>query len=291
MNAIGRFGRYLEVIEKLPKEREHISSQELAKLTGATPSTVRQDFHTHLDKKGKSRVGYNVKLLRKTILRLLGMNRERRIVIIGGGKLGRALAQYKEFSKMHITFSAFFDNAPGKAGQVLDGIPVYHISQLHDYLLENDDINLAILAVPAEVAQETAAFAEKCGIEAFWNFSPVILELSDHVVVQSQYIGESLYKLVYELNQRAKKGGKHMELMICVGSSCHLKGSEEVVKSFKQLMEKENINRKVTLKGSFCMGQCSDTGVTIQLGDNVYKIKSEESETFFYETLLPAFKA
>jgi hypothetical protein len=173
----------------------------------------------------------------------------------------------------------------------VDGIPVFHISQLSTYLQENADIKMAILAVPAQVAQEVASYAKKCGIEAFWNFSPVLLELAEDVVVQNQYIGVSLYQLIFEMKNRVKKGVKPMELMICVGSSCHLKGSEEVVRLFKQLLDKEGITRKIILKGSFCMGKCSDNGVTVKYGENFYKVRPEEAEKLFYDTILPSLNA
>jgi hypothetical protein len=152
---------------------------------------------------------------------------------------------------------------------------------------------MAILAVPAEVAQDAATYAEKCGIEALWNFTPVLLNVRDDVVVQNEYIGESLYNLIYEMNQRkgSRKGGKKMELMICVGSSCHLRGSEEVVKRFQALIDKEKLNKQVILKGSFCMGQCSDSGVTVGFGDKFYKALPENAEKFFYDTLLPQMKS
>jgi len=290
MSKIGRLGRYLEVIEKLSIDRATISSQELAALVGATPSTVRQDFHTHLDKKGKSRVGYEVALLRSTLLKLLGMDKENHVVVLGSGKLGRALAGYREFGRRNIRFRAFFDNAGDKVGKEVDGAPVYHISKLKDFLRIHTEVKLAIVAVPAETAQEVASFAEDCGIEAFWNFSPVLLEFKGDVVVRNEYIGESLYHLIYQMKNREMKGDSNMELMICVGSSCHLKGSEDVVKILKQLMEKENLNRNVTLKGSFCMGNCSDSGVTVHWGDDLFKTTPEDAQEFFYKTLLPSLK-
>lgn len=287
MSVIGRLGRYIEVIDKLPGRQETISSQELAKLVGATPSTVRQDFHNFLSKKGKSRIGYDVKMLRKTLLKIFGLHNENKIVILGAGKLGRALAGYEEFKNINIRYVAFFDNDKDKVNTDVGGIPVYPIAELATFLFKNPDIKTAILTVPADKAQEVAAFAQDCGIEAIWNFSPVLLDLNNDVVIQNEYIGQNLYRLIYEQNQRSKKGGKKMELMICVGSSCHLKGSEAVVTTFQKLIEKEKLTRKVTLKGSFCMGHCSDTGVTVQLNGQFYKTNHEESEKFFYDTLMP----
>lgn len=81
-----------------------------------------------------------------------------------------------------------------------------------------------------------------------------------------------------------------MELTICVGESCHLKGAEHVVKSLLALIKKENLGKKINLKGSFCMGKCSEKEITIQVDDQFYKTRHEDAETFFYETLVPALE-
>ncbi len=290
MSVIGRLGRYIEVIDKLPEEKTTISSQELASLVGATASTVRQDFHNFLNKQGKSRVGYDVRLLRETLLEIVGLHRETQIIVLGCGKLGRALAGYTEFKDINIRFAAFFDTDETKVNQRVEDIPVFHLKELRSFMVKNPGVKMAILTVPADMAQEVAAYAGQCGIEAIWNFSPVLLQVKEDTVVQNEYIGESLYKLIYELNQRTGKGGKKMELTVCVGSSCHLKGSEEVVKRMQGLIEKEKMGKRVTLKGSFCMGQCSDTGVTIEFDNNFHKTTPETVESFFKETVLPKVK-
>lgn len=290
MTAIGRLGRYIEVLDKLPVDKQYISSQELAALVGATPSTVRQDFFSHLENKGKSRVGYEVNELRSKLVRLMGLNHETQIVILGSGRLAQALAAYREFARINISFRAFFDRGEQKVDRTIDGIPVYHIEKLESYLRENQQVRMALLAVPEEVAHEVAEYARQCGIEAIWNFSPVLLNLGPEVLVQSEYMGENLYKLIYSLNHRKQRGGRTMELMICVGSSCHLKGSEVVIKTFQGLIEKEGVGKKVVLKGSFCMGKCSENGVTIKLNDRFFKTKYEDAESFFYENILPAIK-
>ncbi|MCP4156485.1 MAG: hypothetical protein GY757_52715, partial [bacterium] len=151
-------------------------------------------------------------------------------------------------------------------------------------------IKMAVLTVPANEAQKVAEYAAQCGIEAIWNFSPVLLDLGEDVIVHNEYIGESLYKLIYSMNQRPRKGGKKMELLICVGNSCHQKGSEIVVKTFKNAIAKEKIEDVITLKGSFCLGQCEKDGITIQFDDKLYKTGHEKAENFFYKTILPMVK-
>ncbi|MCP4213378.1 MAG: redox-sensing transcriptional repressor Rex [bacterium] len=287
MSAIGRLGRYIEVLDRLPADRTTVSSQQLARLTDATPSTVRQDFHNFLSEKGKSRVGYEVKTLRKTLVRIMGLDKENPIVVIGSGRLCRALVNYKEFDKINIHFPAFFDTVANRVSRTADGIPVFHISELKGFLVKNPDIRIALLALPAKEAQKAASQAVKCGIEAIWNFSPILLDFKDNVIVFNEYIGENLYRLIHEMKQRPQKGGKKMELLVCVGNSCHIQGSEEVVRLFKSLIATEKIENKINLKGSFCMGKCSDTGITIQMDEETFKTTPTEAENFFRNTLLP----
>ncbi len=81
-----------------------------------------------------------------------------------------------------------------------------------------------------------------------------------------------------------------MEIVICVGSSCHLKGAEDVIKTFKELIEKENLEAKIVLKGSFCMGKCSEDGVTVKIGEEIYKTNPQSAENFFYNKIMPIIK-
>jgi NADH:ubiquinone oxidoreductase subunit E len=83
-----------------------------------------------------------------------------------------------------------------------------------------------------------------------------------------------------------------MEILICVGSACHLKGAEDVIKTIERLVAKEKINdklavKKVLLKGSFCQGKCAENGVTITIGSNYYKAGPQEAEKFFYDVIVP----
>lgn len=81
-----------------------------------------------------------------------------------------------------------------------------------------------------------------------------------------------------------------MNLTICVGESCHLKGSEVIIKTFMSLIEKENLKQKINLKGSFCMGKCSDKNVTLQINNDFYKLQAKDASEFFYSTILPILK-
>lgn len=78
-----------------------------------------------------------------------------------------------------------------------------------------------------------------------------------------------------------------MEIFVCVGSSCHLKGSKSVIDKLTELIKKNKIDGKVVLKGSFCMGQCSHEGVSIKINNEVYSVTDEDVEMFFNKKILP----
>lgn len=82
-------------------------------------------------------------------------------------------------------------------------------------------------------------------------------------------------------------GGVYMDLFVCVGSSCHLKGSKTIIDKLKTLIENENMQFDVALKGSFCMGKCSHKGVSVKLNDEVYSLEENDVELFFNRKILP----
>ena len=82
----------------------------------------------------------------------------------------------------------------------------------------------------------------------------------------------------------------NMDITICIGSSCHLKGSRDIVRSFERLVAANGLESKVTLKGSFCQGLCAEHGVCVSVGDQKYSIIPAQAEKFFNETVLPNVK-
>lgn len=83
---------------------------------------------------------------------------------------------------------------------------------------------------------------------------------------------------------------ERLDITICIGSSCHLKGSRDIVRSFERLVAAKGLEGKVTLKGSFCQGLCAEHGVCVAVGEEKYSIIPAEAEKFFNETILPAVK-
>ncbi len=285
MKTLLRLGRYLEILAKLPPAQGYVSSGELAGLAGVTPSTVRQDFHAFPQLTGVSKRGYAVASLKANLEEVLGLDRETQLVVIGAGRVGQAIAGHREFRKINIRFRAFFDRKPELIGQTIDGIPVLHIDGLRAYLARNAAVKIALLAVPAEEAEAVMAVIRDSGIRAVWNFSPVILESGERLLVESEYVGQSLFKLIYNLNQRLKQEEAGEELVVCVGSACHHKGAEGMIQRLQKSMAQGVA--KIPLKGTFCLGRCAEPGVTIGFRGQITKVSADHLDEWTGSEIAP----
>lgn len=285
MKTLLRLGRYLEILDKLPADQEYVSSGELAQLAGVTPSTVRQDFHAFPELNGVSKRGYEIASFKKDLAQVLGLDRETQLVVIGAGRVGQAIVGHPEFRKINIHFRAFFDCNPELIGKVIEGVPVYSIDGLRDFLARNAAIKIAMLAVPAEAAEGVMAVIRDSGIRAVWNFCPIILESGDRLLVESESVGQSLFKLIYNLNQKLKQEEATGDLMVCVGSACHHKGAEGVIQRLHDILGKEP--RTIPLKGTFCLGRCAEPGVTIGFRGQIHKVSPEHLDEWIASEIAP----
>jgi redox-sensing transcriptional repressor len=202
MKTIIRLGQYLEILGKVSESKKYISSKELGELNYVTPSTVRQDFFYFDTLKGKTKRGYEIESLKKEIVKILGLEKGRKLIIIGAGKIGTALSQYKDFKKLNIEFTAFFDIKESLIGKEIEGIRVYHLNDLKDYLKFHPEVEIATLCVPPDSAQDVADKAIKAGIKALWNFSPIIIKVPDNILIEYEFVGTSLYSLIYAMKKR-----------------------------------------------------------------------------------------
>jgi redox-sensing transcriptional repressor len=158
-------------------------------------SQVRKDL-SYFGQLGKRGSGYDVLALRDKIAQILEIGRVIKACVVGMGNLGTALAAYKGFAALGIKLVAVFDNSPQKVGRKIRGFTCLDINQL-DKEIKAHDIKLAILAVPSDSAQETAAKLEKSHIRAILNFTPVKLSLSRAVKVRSVDLATELKTLSF----------------------------------------------------------------------------------------------
>ena len=200
-NVIRRLPRYLRKLDDLAsKGEERISSGELGRQMGLTPSQIRQDFSC-FGEFGQQGYGYNIQSLRKEIGNILGINRNYSAVLVGPGHLGTALIENFDFIITGYRFLGAFDIREDMIGTKIGGYPIYDIATLGDFIRENN-VDIAILTVPREPAQELTDVLTKAGVRAIWNFTNVELDVGDSdTLVEDIHFSDSLLVLTYHLSE------------------------------------------------------------------------------------------
>lgn len=203
--VIGRLPRYLRYLGELKDEGiERISSQELSDIMQTTASQIRQDLNT-FGGFGQQGYGYNVSYLYDEIRKILGIDREHRLVIVGAGHLGQALVNYTNFERRGFMFRGIFDCDPQICGRVIRGIRVRPMEEMSDFIREND-IDIAVLTIPKTSAVEVAKKLADCGIKGIWNFAHVDLPVPKQIQVENVHLSDSLMKLSYNLSSSQEEG-------------------------------------------------------------------------------------
>ena len=180
--VIRRMPRYYRYLGELLDEGvERISSSDLSRRMNVTASQIRQDLN-NFGGFGQQGYGYNVQSLYEEIGRILGLDTEHKIIIIGAGNLGQALANYVKFE-----------------GQSVRGIPIYMLDELDEYC-RTHQVDIAALTMPKSKADSIAKKVVELGIHAIWNFAHVDLRIDDkNVVVESVHLSDSLMQLSYNI--------------------------------------------------------------------------------------------
>ena len=200
-STVRRLSAYLRFLEDF----EHrglttISSEELAKRGGTTSAQVRKDL-SFFGSFGKRGLGYSVPELAGRLREILGLGKEWRVIIVGAGKIGAALAQYRGFRQRGFSILAAYDNNPDKVGRRLEGIPVRSIEQLEDDI-QRDHPDIVVLTVPAEEAQSLVDRVVQSGVKAILNFAPTQLHAPPDVSVKTVNMAMELEGLSFALTNR-----------------------------------------------------------------------------------------
>ncbi|NLL93952.1 MAG: redox-sensing transcriptional repressor Rex [Clostridiales bacterium] len=195
IKRLPRYYRYLGELIEMGVER--ISSNELSERMKVTASQIRQDLN-NFGGFGQQGYGYNVKYLYDEIARILGLDRTHKVVIIGAGNLGRAIAGYGNFAKRGFLITAIFDINPELTGTDIGETKVSHLSELEEYARHNH-IDIAALTIPKTQAVMVADRLYKLGVKAFWNFAHTDLNVPQDCVVESVHLSESLMRISYNL--------------------------------------------------------------------------------------------
>ena len=204
----------LPVIKRLPKYYRYlrslqddgitsISSRELASQMGTTASQVRQDFNCIGDVNGRQGIGYSVENLLSILEDLLFGNGDRLpTILIGCGRLGKAVSRFITTDTNGYKLIAAFDNSSDEVGREINGIQILHIDQLESFCAEHKP-EVAVLCVPRSGAEELSGRLVSLGIKGFWNFSHYDLSVPyPEVVVENVHLGDSLMSLGYRLRNQ-----------------------------------------------------------------------------------------
>lgn len=202
IKRLPRYYRYLG--ELLKKDITRISSKKLSEMLGVTASQIRQDLNC-FGGFGQQGYGYNVEMLYKKIEEILGLDKKYKIIIIGAGYLGHALACYNGFKKRGFDITAIFDVDENIIGSNIGELTVKDYSELSGYIEKNKP-DIAMLAVPKHAVNDVALDLTDMGIKALWNFAYVDLSLPSDVVVENVHLTDSLMNLSYRLTDMNKKG-------------------------------------------------------------------------------------
>ncbi|MCU0641032.1 MAG: redox-sensing transcriptional repressor Rex [Candidatus Margulisbacteria bacterium] len=194
--TISRLSLYYRYLHFLSQQGTFsISSKSLASMVGLKADQVRKDL-SYFGAFGKTGFGYNVLELKNALARILGLERGRRVAIVGMGNLGLALVGYKGFEVLGFKIGAVFDNSPNKIGKKYRGRLCYNVKEF-SAIAAQEGIEMVILTVPAEVVHEVTGAIVAAGIKAILNFSPVHLSVPKSVHVTNVDLATELKSLSY----------------------------------------------------------------------------------------------
>ena len=207
IKRLPRYYRYLG--DLLENDVIRTSSKELSERMGVTASQIRQDLN-NFGEFGQQGYGYNVEYLYTSIGKILGLEKEYNIIIIGVGNLGQALANYIEFERKGFKVKGLFDVNPRLIGMIVRDIEIRDVSEIEGFMQEND-VDIAVLTLPKQKAPEMAMNLEKWGVKGIWNFAPIDLHSSSgKVCIENVHLSESLMTLSYAINEKlTDKHEKH----------------------------------------------------------------------------------
>lgn len=204
-NQLQRYPIYLKFFKGLlEKGVETISSPKIAKELGYSEEQIRKDLQVICSEAGRPKKGRSVSKLVETLENFLGYRDATKAVIIGTGHLGGALLNYPNFKEMGLEIVAGFDTDPKKIGKSISNKPIYDFKELEKKISELN-CQIAIITVPASLAQEVVNKCLSYGIRGIWNFAPTHINVPSNVVIENVNLSSSLAVLSHRLNEELAK--------------------------------------------------------------------------------------
>lgn len=197
IKRLPKYHRYLK--ELMRNDVDRISSKELGEKIGFTASQIRQDLN-NFGGFGQQGYGYNIEALHAEIGKILGLDRPYNAILIGAGNLGQAIANYSGFRKAGFEIKGLFDANPKIIGLKIRDFEILDSDRIEDFVKDNK-IDIGILCVPKNGAQELADRLVACGVKGLWNFAPMDLKVPDDIIVENVNLTESLFTLSYLMKE------------------------------------------------------------------------------------------
>jgi redox-sensing transcriptional repressor len=200
--TVSRLPVYLRALTELEADDvDHVSSEQLAELSGVNAAKVRKDL-SYLGSYGTRGVGYEVGYLVYQIRRELGLTHEWPVVVVGAGNIGQALANHGGFSERGFPVAGVVDVDPAKIGAVIGGVRVRHLDDLPQ-IVQSRDVSLGVVATPAAAAQDAADRLVRAGVTSILNFAPTVLSVPSGVSVRKVDLSVELQILCYYEQRRS----------------------------------------------------------------------------------------
>lgn len=199
IDRLSGYSRYLDKIDKLAIST--VSSDDIDRGVGVNPYQVRKDL-AYFGDFGIRGIGYDVESLNKHLLKILHLNVEWNIVLVGFGRLGHALTLNQGFRERGFVFSNIFDNDPKKIGLIVNGVKVLPVDRLGEIAGQNH-VQVGIISTPAKEAQEIANSLVNAGVHSILNFAPVKLNVSRKIHLRNVDLAVNLEFLTFNLNRKS----------------------------------------------------------------------------------------
>jgi len=200
--VIDRLPKYARALGELEAEgRDVVSSQELGARLNITHAQIRKDL-SYFGRFGKQGRGYNVQKLLDELRRIVGLNRQWKMALVGVGRLGRAILGYEGFSPQGFRFVAAFDSDPSIIGARINGLTIKPVDDLEKEL-RRAGVDIGIVATPARIAQTVIDALVRCKVRAILNYAPVVATVPDGVHVRHIDPVLALQAMTYHLKQDA----------------------------------------------------------------------------------------
>jgi redox-sensing transcriptional repressor len=195
-SVIKRLPVYLRILDNLiRRDVEIISSRVLSEETGFTAEQIRKDL-AYFGAFGTRGTGYNTAYLREKLLKIIGLDKQTNLIVIGAGHLGKALTRYNITKNPYVRVVGVFDKDPEEVSREIEGVKIYAMEDLQKVVKE-ENVKVAMVTVPADVAQDVVTLLADSGITAILNFAPTKLKVPENVYVHNADLTIELQSLIY----------------------------------------------------------------------------------------------